>query len=324
MTGFSLIEMMISITIGLFIIAGLIGLLISSSGSSKTNDRTAELQENGRYALDHLGAKLREAGYRGYTAQAPESGSWSALGITTGCGTPELFVKNIRQAVWGSNDSNPFAANCIPTASYSTGSDILVTRSAASTPELQASTATHPNTVYLQSSYSSAKLFLGSAIPADANGTINFALQEYVYYISPFTNSATENPKVPALYRVALQPDAVGVGMTPELVVTGIEQLQVQYGMSYVDGTTKFFNADGVSVGDHSATGQTNWDKISSVRIWLLARSTKADIDFNVNNQNTNYDIGDHSAANGNPYVTNDHFRRLVFTSVIQLRNFRN
>ena len=59
--GFSLVEMMVSITIGLMIIAALTGVLASNSRSSKTNDRTAELQSNGRYALDHLKRELRHA-----------------------------------------------------------------------------------------------------------------------------------------------------------------------------------------------------------------------------------------------------------------------
>ncbi len=325
-----MIEMMISITIGLFIVAGLIGLLISSSGSSKTNDRTAELQGNGRYALAHLAAKLREAGYRGYTAQAPQSSSWTtpALPISypgVECGNAGSFVKNIRQAVWGNNDSNPFSANCIPATSYLQG-DVLVTRNAATTPTVLASAIA--NTIYLRSAYSSAGVFQGSVLPADISATNNYALQEYVYYISPFTNSlattglATENPPVPALYRVALQADATNIGMTPELVVTGIEQLQVQFGISNTDGTTQFFNANGVSanVADSYATGPTNWDKISSVRIWLLARNSKPEIGYNDATVNPNgYQMGD--VVYG---PKNDSYRRQVFTSVIQLRNFRN
>lgn len=70
--GFSLVEMMISITIGMMIVAALVGVLASNSRSAKANDRTAELQSNGRYALDHLTRELRAAGYRGYTV-APQT-----------------------------------------------------------------------------------------------------------------------------------------------------------------------------------------------------------------------------------------------------------
>jgi type IV pilus assembly protein PilW len=329
-SGFSMIEMMISITIGLLIVSGLVGMLISSSSNNKTNDRTAELQTNGRFALDHLKRVLREAGYRGYTAAAPLPTTLSTPTITGECGTAGSFVRNIRQAVWGSNDSNPFSANCIPAASYLQG-DVLLTRNAASTPVLKAAAAA--SAIYESSSYSTIKLYQGSALPADASGTSNFALQEYVYYISPFTNSntttgiPTESPPVPALYRVALSSPSCSAStplcMAPELVVTGIEQMQVQYGMTNSDGTTQYFDAGSVGLNDHSATTATNWDKISQVRIWLLARNSKTDPDPTYVN-NFGYVMGDHMVSTNNTYNVNDHYRRQLFTSVVQLRNFRN
>ena len=323
MSGFSMIEMMISITIGLFIVSGLVGLLISSSASSKTNDRTAELQGNGRYALSHLKAILREAGYHGDTGQMPaDVSSWVTPNLpATGveCGTAGSFVKNIRQGIWASNDINPFAANCIPAASYLRG-DVLVTRNAASTPSTAASAVA--NTIYLNSSYSGANLYQGNALPADQADTNNFALKEYVYYISPFTNSTattglpTENPPVPALYRVALQPDATGLGMTPELVVTGIEHMQLQFGVyDSANNTTQFNNPNQVSVNaaDHSTTSATTWDNVISVRIWLLARNSKPEMGYT---DNASYTMGD--VVYG---PQKDNFRREVFTTVVELRN---
>lgn len=312
-----MVEMMISITIGLLIVAALVGVLISSSGSTKTNDRTAEIQSNGRYGLDHLKRELREAGYRGYTAQAPQSGIWTTPTIAGECGTAGSFVKNIRQAVWGKNDSNPFTANCIPAASYLQG-DVLVIRSAANTATSSATAVA--NTLYLRSSYATASVLQGSALPATiTTGTDNFALQEYVYYISPFTNSvattgvATESPQVPALYRVSLQANG---SMTPELVVTGIEHMQIEFGVANTDGTTQYFSASSIgSSTDHSATGATSWDQISLVRIWLLSRNSKAETGYS---NTSSYVMGDQT------YTVNDSFRRQVFTSVIQLRNFRN
>lgn len=311
MSGFSMVEMMISITIGLMIVAALVGVLTSSSGNTKTNDRTAELQSNGRYALDHLKRELRQAGYRGYTPKAPESGGWTTPTIAGECGTAGGFVKNIRQAVWGKNDSNPFAADCIPSASYLQG-DVLVIRRADDTPTLAATAVA--STLYLSSSYANLNVLQGSALPAAVvTGTEHFELHEYVYYISPFTNSATENPLVPALYRVALQANST---MTRELVVSGIEHMQFEYGMTNTDGTTQYFTAANIgATTDHSATGATSWDKISSVRIWLLARNAKPETGYN------NTQIYQLSAF---PYQVDDNFRRQVFTTVVQLRNFRN
>lgn len=160
--GFTLIEMMISLTIGLVIVAALVGVLVSNSQSAKTNDRTAELQSNGRYALDHLKRELHHAGYRGYTPVAPQSGAW-VTAITGECGAPTAplgFVKNVRQAVWGANDNNPFAGDCLSAANAkydnNINSDVLVIRHSSGTPTLAANAVA--NTLYLRSSYASINL----------------------------------------------------------------------------------------------------------------------------------------------------------------------
>lgn len=313
MAGFSLIEMMISITIGLMVVAALAGVLTSNSRSSKTNERTAELQSNGRYALDHFKRELRHAGYRGYTPKAPESGGWTTPAIANECGTAGSFVKNIRQAVWGDNGNNPFSGDCISgvsaPATYRQG-DVLVLRRAAGTPTLAASAVAGTplaNTIFLRSSYDSVSVQQGSALPAAVTpGTENFALQVYVYYIGSDDNDAT----VPALRRVAL----AGNAMVDELVVSGIEQIQLEYGITDA-GSTRYFTANNIS-GSHSATGATDWDKVSSVRIWLLARNAKAETGYS--NTNT------YSLSNLVYGPVNDSFRRQVFTTVVQLRNFRN
>jgi type IV pilus assembly protein PilW len=314
MAGFSIVEMMLSITIGLVIVAALIGVLTSNSRSSKTNDRTAELQSNGRYALDHLKRELRHAGYRGYTPKAPESAGWTTPTITNECGTAGSFVKNIRQGVWGRNDNNgdstdnPFAGNCISGATAAKTfrrGDVLVIRRASGTPTLAADAVA--STIYLRSSYSGVGVLQGSALPAAVAGTENFALQVYVYYIGSDDNDAT----VPALRRVALSDTA----MADEMVVSGIEQMQFEYGVTNTDGTTQYFTANNIS-GSHSATGSTDWDKVSSVRIWLLARNSKAESGYS--NTNT------YSLSNRIYGPVNDNFRRQVFTTVVQLRNFRN
>ncbi|HZW24216.1 MAG TPA: PilW family protein [Gallionella sp.] len=315
MAGFTLIEMMVSIAIGLLVVAALTGVLVSNSRSSKTNERTSELQSNGRYALDQLKRELHHAGYRGYTPVAPESAGWTTPTITNECGVAGSFAKNFRQRVWGSNDingdtsDNPFSGNCISGVSvprtYRQG-DVLVIRRAAGTPTLTANA--DANMIYLRSSYSHIDMLQGSALPATViAGTENFALQVYVYYIGSDDN----NSAVPALRRIAL----VGNAMVDEMMVSGIEQMQFEYGVTNTDGTTRYFTANNIS-GSHSATGATDWDKVSSVRIWLLARNSQAENGYS--NTNT------YTLSNRLYGPVNDSFRRQVFTTVVQLRNFRN
>jgi len=62
-TGFSLIEMMVAMLIGLFLMGGVISVYLSSSQSSRVNDSLRTLQENGRFALASLRNSIQMAGY---------------------------------------------------------------------------------------------------------------------------------------------------------------------------------------------------------------------------------------------------------------------
>ena len=49
--GFSLVELMVSVTIGLILLAGVVSIFVSSRVTFSTNERTARLQENGRIVV---------------------------------------------------------------------------------------------------------------------------------------------------------------------------------------------------------------------------------------------------------------------------------
>jgi type IV pilus assembly protein PilW len=318
-SGFTLIEMMIAITIGLGILAGLVGVLAANSNNARTNDRTSELMSNGRYALNSMKQELRQAGYRAYTWAEPTAPG--ALGtLTNEClaagETAGTFVSNIRQGVWGANNSNPFSASCIPSTSYATGNDVLVVRRVASPPTGCPDGSSPPcaDTLYFQSSYSTGQVFRGATAPVFADGltpVASFPVQIYVYYISPFTVSERETPLVPALYRMALQS---GGSMSRELVASGIEHFQVQYGRLTVavPATTQFSDT---LTGSSVNTVASDWDNVESVRIWLLARNETAEPGYS----NTNsYVMGDQTYDFA---AAPDGFRRQLFSTVVQLRN---
>ncbi len=63
--GFSLIELMVAITIGLAVLAGLVTIFSNSSATYGELEKTAQQIENGRYAIDLIGQDLRHAGFYG-------------------------------------------------------------------------------------------------------------------------------------------------------------------------------------------------------------------------------------------------------------------
>jgi type IV pilus assembly protein PilW len=62
--GFSLIELMVAITIGLFLVAGLISVFDTVSSMNRTQNGLARLQENGRYAVTSIKQELEQTGYQ--------------------------------------------------------------------------------------------------------------------------------------------------------------------------------------------------------------------------------------------------------------------
>jgi type IV pilus assembly protein PilW len=293
--GFSIIELMVALTIGLIIVAAMLQNLAASSGSNRTNARVSEFQGNGRYAADFLRREIQHSGFAGV--------SWSnltqlgATGTTDyGCGAG--FAANIPEPIWGANDTNPFSGTCIPSANYARG-DILVLRRAG-LDAIPTTAALAANTLYFRSEYLQGSVFLGPTRPANLQTpVIDYVLQTDVYYISPWTVSASENPKVPALYRMTLGP---GPAMTPQLVASDIENMQVQYGVSTTAGM-RFYDA--------SAVPASLWTSVVAVRLWLLARSTDAEPGYT---NTSTYAMADQSIT------ASDGFQRQAFPLVVQIR----
>lgn len=308
-SGLTLPELMIASTIAMFMLVGVSELYLSSGSGEKTNQEAAEITANGRYAIEVLKRDLMHAGYRGLSWAEPTSPITTTIStITSECASG--FAINLRQGIWGANDSNPFSSTCIPTANYSTG-DVLVIRRAAS----ESVSSLGSTTLYLRSAYERGEVFQGSqsstlATTFTQTPNFNYPLQVMAYYVSPYTNSSTESPLIPALYRTTL---GAGPAMSAELVAGNVEDMQIQYGRYTTDLNTQFYNANTVSTtATSTTTSPSEWDDVSTVRIWLLVRATNKEPGYT--NTNT-YTLGDKTIT------VNDNYRREVFSTIVQLRN---
>ena len=67
-SGFSLIELMVAITLGLLLTGGLIQLFNSTKVTFNSNEALARVQENGRFAMELLKRELRPVSARGFCA----------------------------------------------------------------------------------------------------------------------------------------------------------------------------------------------------------------------------------------------------------------
>ena len=63
--GFSLVELMIALVLGLILIIGMVSVFASNSISSRLNQAMATMQENARFSLETISRDIRMAGFQG-------------------------------------------------------------------------------------------------------------------------------------------------------------------------------------------------------------------------------------------------------------------
>ncbi|HEU5284713.1 MAG TPA: hypothetical protein VFU53_12925, partial [Burkholderiales bacterium] len=147
--GISMVEMMVAVTLGLFILAG-IGLTLTSTSHSRTElDRALQQIENGRYAMQMLAHDLRHAGYYGryageltLPAAMPDPCAATLAALEAGMPLPV-------QGFDAPMTVPPELAPCLASANHVPGTDILVVRRAQAGQPVELAAAS-PGQVYLQ------------------------------------------------------------------------------------------------------------------------------------------------------------------------------
>ena len=106
LAGFSLIELMVAITLGILLSIGIVTLFGATSTTNQVQDALARLQENGRYALTRVTDDLR-MGSAQYCGSSSSQG-WTDPGGTDGPIYPALTIlSNANGVSSGANGSFP-------------------------------------------------------------------------------------------------------------------------------------------------------------------------------------------------------------------------
>jgi len=176
--GLSLVELMISLTIGLILLAGLSLLFVESSRSHRELSEMSKQVESGRYALQLLTDELHLAGFYGRFADIPSvaipvpatAPDPCALGDTTALfNALPIHIQGYAAASFSARPVvSALCAAFLPTANLQPGSDVFAIRR-ADTSTLAATATPTANDVYLQASSGAIEIQLGSN--ASAIGT---------------------------------------------------------------------------------------------------------------------------------------------------------
>lgn len=89
-TGASLVEIMVSLTLSMFLIGGVLHIFISNKQAYRLNSAYSEIQENGRFISHYLPNIIRQSGYR----SPPDDAMFPALDDIFPAGSPHLQVAN--------------------------------------------------------------------------------------------------------------------------------------------------------------------------------------------------------------------------------------
>jgi len=320
--GLSLVELMVAMTVSAILMLGISEIFSINSRSYKVQDENARMQENGRFAFNTLMSDMRRAGYFGGNADILNiTGTSGIVTPTNTCPNDNTWGRMLGRRIIGMNDVNT-GYTCI--TNYSRG-DIVVIRNTKGQNISATEMAANPNRFYIRNSLFEGRLFVGSAQDVAINISNDVSdspvtvqeLSSSAYYIGTtnrscrFKDSANNAIPITALYRETLNSNGIP---TQEEVASGIEDLQVQYGVDSDDDTyvNQYFNANDID-------GTPSWDKVVAARFWILVR---ADCPTNNYTNSKIYVMGDKDDPVGTGgYKPNDGFKRQLYSTTVNLRN---
>jgi type IV pilus assembly protein PilW len=319
--GVSLVELMVALVLGLFLIFGAVTIYGKSRSTYRTTEAVARLQETARYAFDAIEPDVRMASYWGLASRAdyivnsvgptddrPAELDDAAAEIDE-CGTN--FAINLEEYIAGVNGADetdwPLPCDAFRDA-WREDTDLLVVRRGGSTqPE-----ELEEGRIYIQTSRIQGTMFVATScdepknpacIPADYSPPASETrqLDTTIYYVA---NESTARDDVPSLRRKRL----VNGDVVDEEVVSGVEDLQVRFGVD-TNGDT---NAD--TYVDPETNPALYGGSIVSATIWLRVRAEDAEVGFV---DDRTYSAGEMATTPGGK------FRRFLLSKTIQLRNTR-
>ena len=106
--GMTLVELMVGLAIGLFLVAVMSTMYLGSRNTFVAQETGSRLQENGRFAMDTIANDLRMSGFRGCMPVVPTGNSAAplALGaVDNTLLTPTDLRYNFGEPIWGSRNA---------------------------------------------------------------------------------------------------------------------------------------------------------------------------------------------------------------------------
>lgn len=318
--GFTLVEWLVAMLLGLFLLAGVFTVFVMSRSSSEDAFDQSELQENGRLAIRLISQDIKWAGFFGaYTGQSTQVGP--SLTLSAGSIVPassdcldERSVGSLPsnagpiRGLWVSRVSTSkglagFA--CILVADRVANSDVISIKRLVGRP-IPASEGLDTNRFYMATNSQEARVIKGSEtrpLFGANNESQIWEYQHYIYYLS-------QEDGIPVLRKRYLTVNG-GSALIGGAMAEGVEHMVLMYGVD--DSLIPDGRIDRYMSTDQMTTQRWNEGRVLGARLFLLIRAARESSRYKNNNS---YQLGNITVNGGG-----DGYRRLLLESSIALRN---
>jgi type IV pilus assembly protein PilW len=330
--GFSLVELMVGMVLGLMLIAGAVSIYLASKRSYVEVEQVAALSENARFAQQLIGDSLRHAGFFGEVPANRVDKDPNLTAVVGDCDSPAAAgaYDLSRLGYAATVDGSGSALGCIDDAYVDPNdpllNDVLVikhalTQAYSDGPRIgkdpndpfqndgiiDTPTTLDPQKVYVMTNNVGGLIFDGNdtAPSITTGGQIpGGTAWEYQYEVFYIKDGA-----VPQLARKYLAWNGTALELETEEVVEGVERLRLLFGYDS-DNDGEVDNYSNVA----AMTASGNWANAQSVEVYMLVRSATEDVQHT---DTKTYRLGDVTVTPGG------NFRRLKSFSSVSLRNLK-
>lgn len=313
----TLIELMIAMSLSLLLAGAVITVFVNNSHSFKQDDNVLRMQDDARFAMRELAQEISMAGNYSELHVPATVIPDAALVIGVDCGPAGQVNWMYRATQPVTNDSLSITAidnatsaqviashSCFAAGEILDGTDVISIKRVAGA---QAA-ATVAGSVYLRTN-GTVGLLYQAPMPAAPTVVVTPPMNDWefrpsIFYIRSFAN--TPGDGLPTLCRKVLR--GANPDMTTECIATGIENLQLEYGIdTTADGNPNLYLPNPTVA---------EMQNVVSARIFLLARTSN--IDTRYTNQKT------FSISNSPAYSPADSFHRRMFSTTVSIQNIRS
>jgi type IV pilus assembly protein PilW len=313
--GRTLLELMISITIGLVIIGAAMAIYAGTSSSSKVSETEARLNENATITLGLLQQQIRLAGYSAIMGPP-------AFPITQRKNLDGTGSAGIRGCTGGMAVTNTTAFNAI-TCNDTSASDSLAIRYEADTfntiPVTAGGILVPSNCVGEGVTATTVSSATATAAIAGTLTIPNYALADNRYYVQ----TAGTPSGGPELYCVGAISTNTTTGVvtfgTPQPIMEGVERMEISFGVAGTSTgtiTTAYMTAQALDAALPAEADR--WKRVISARVCLQLRNTASS---DLSKRSAIDDTAKYYDCSNTQQTSTDGYLRRTYTSTILLKN---